>query len=174
MLSRRAAGLGAVCAAAALGVVTWSRTRRDHDRAIQDPWLLYPGLPLVLPQIERVVDAQERRLAGIDQRGGVLLGLAGLLSVVVISADITTSPLVVVGVVAAGVAAVLSMLAILPRVADDLDPTGMIEDLSLLDQEEVRVQLAATQAALYAQEQGQVALARRTACAGRRGPSSCR
>ena len=113
----------------------------------------FPGLAVVGAAIERSVDAQERRIASLDQRGGVLLGFGGLLVTLVLSG---ARPLAWWGAISAGLAvasAACAASAIAPRSGDTAEPRALLERYSTQQPEAARFRVLSTVAAIFESEE---------------------
>ncbi|WP_328814189.1 hypothetical protein [Rhodococcus sp. NBC_00297] len=108
-----------------------------------------PAIEMVHATIERTLDSQERRVTSIDQRGGVLLGFAGLLVGLVLRNPAGVAVLEIVGAAFAGVAAITAALVIAPNTASGLDPLVVLEEYSALDEDTGRFEIASTLIPIY-------------------------
>ncbi|KIQ19385.1 hypothetical protein RU01_05490 [Rhodococcus sp. MEB064] len=104
---------------------------------------------MVHATIERTLDSQERRVTSIDQRGGVLLGFAGLLVGIVLRNPAGVAVLEIIGAAFAGAAAITAALVIAPNTASGLDPLVVLEEYSALDEDTGRFEIASTLVSIY-------------------------
>lgn len=108
-----------------------------------------PAIEMVHATIERTLDSQERRVTSIDQRGGVLLGFAGLLVGIVLRNPAGVAVLEIIGAAFAGAAAITAALVIAPNTASGLDPLVVLEEYSALDEDTGRFEIASTLVSIY-------------------------
>ncbi|MBV6758008.1 hypothetical protein [Rhodococcus opacus] len=137
--------------ASALAVHTEVPPIEDHS----DPGS-YPSLELIEGYIERTVDSQERRVTSMDQRGGVLLGFAGVIVGLVFRDIDHLHGWGIVGGVLAVLAGALAGAVIFPGTANTLSPVELLEGYALEDPAVTRFNTLSTLADLFKEEEGRV------------------
>jgi len=132
-----------------------------------DPPSKYPGLVPLAGAVERTADSQERRVASLDQRAGVLLGFAGILVGLILRdpSGLNWLSFVAAGVATAG--ALAAGFSILPRKFKTLDPRELLESWAALPADEASFKILSTMAENYEEnEPGARKKARRVGLAG--------
>lgn len=128
------------------------RGRASKDGKSQAPTELYPGLAVVGDVIERTVDAQERRVASLDQRGGVLLGFAGLLVGIILRDPAGLDWWSVAAAACAALAALAAGVSIFPLLTNSLDPTELLELYAGEPAEAAQFRILSTVTRLYEED----------------------
>lgn len=107
------------------------------------------AIEMVHASIERTLDSQERRVTSIDQRGGVLLGFAGILVGIVLRNPSGIGVWEVAGAGLAGAAAIMAAFVIAPNTASGLNPEVVLEEYSTVDETTGRFEIASTLVSIY-------------------------
>jgi hypothetical protein len=106
-----------------------------------------PSLSLLSQQVREELGAQERRGDGLDTKAGIVLGFAGI--VVGVTIDKLEGPIATVGTGLAAVAALLAVVAFVPRSFPSLAVRPLRDSYLTTDEDFTRLRLLDTQIAMY-------------------------
>lgn len=115
-----------------------------------------PALEVLQDFVKAAAGDQLERSKSFDQRGGVLLGFAGVLVGLVLRDLSSLGSWGAFGGGLAAVAAILSALVILPNTAGGLNPKTMLEEYAAAPQETARFRVLSTLADVFEVEETRI------------------